>query len=164
MVTLIFLRGLDKWYRDNQCMSMIIAPSALSIICCAWIQTSRLSTSIPILNTILFFAPCCRSGVLYDFYVAELPQVHWTSILGIQLNCLYAGSGPFKPGSPGQKTRLLTTTPTVLACCNVLTYWYYGLGLSCLMTPDLSKDIWCHVWPYVFFPNLRSPEQTSGHT
>ena len=23
----------------------------------------------------------------------------------------------------------------------------FGLGLCCLMTPGLSKDIWCHVWP-----------------
>ena len=26
-----------------------------------------------------------------DYYVAELPQVHGTSILGMNLNCLYAG-------------------------------------------------------------------------
>ena len=31
---------------------------------------------------------------------------------------------------------------------------WVGLGLCCLMTPGLSKDIQCHVWPY-FFPNLH---------
>ena len=25
-----------------------------------------------------------------------------------------------------------------------------GLGLGCLITPGLSKDIPCHVWPYLF--------------
>ena len=25
-----------------------------------------------------------------------------------------------------------------------------GLGLGCLITPGLSKDIRCHVWPYFF--------------
>ena len=25
-----------------------------------------------------------------------------------------------------------------------------GLGLCCLMTPDLSKGIRCHVWPYFY--------------
>ena len=26
----------------------------------------------------------------------------------------------------------------------------FGFDLCCLMTPDLSKDIWCHVGPYFF--------------
>ena len=30
---------------------------------------------------------------LYDFYVAELPQVHGTSILGMNPNCLCTGPG-----------------------------------------------------------------------
>ena len=37
---------------------------------------------------------------LYDFYVAELPQVHRTSILGMNPDCLYAG--------PGDWTRVAT--------------------------------------------------------
>ena len=37
------------------------------------------------------------------------------------------------------------------------------LGLCCLMTPGLSKDIRCHVWP-CFFYTCKSPDQTSGHT
>ena len=36
-------------------------------------------------------------------------------------------------------------------------------GLCCLMTPGLSKDIQCHVWPH-FFWTCNSPDQTSGHT
>ena len=31
------------------------------------------------------------------------------------------------------------------------------------MTPGLSKDIQCHVWPH-FFWNCKSPDQTLGHT
>ena len=38
----------------------------------------------------IFYAVFAGRG-LYDFYVAELPQVHGTSILGRNLNCLYAG-------------------------------------------------------------------------
>ena len=29
-----------------------------------------------------------------------------------------------------------------------------GFALFYLMTPGLSKDIQCHVWPYFFFLNL----------
>ena len=29
------------------------------------------------------------------------------------------------------------------------------VGMCCLMTPGLSKDIRCHVWPYFFFLNLQ---------
>ena len=32
---------------------------------------------------------------------------------------------------------------------NVSRLWF-GLVLCCLMTPGLSKDIRCHVWPYFF--------------
>ena len=41
---------------------------------------------------------------------------------------------------------------------------FTGLGLCCLMTPGLSKDIRCHAWPYFFFSTCKSPEQTSGYT
>ena len=35
----------------------------------------------------------CHVRGLCDFYMAELPQVHKTSILFMNPNCLYAGSG-----------------------------------------------------------------------
>ena len=46
----------------------------------------------------------------------------------------------------------------------VLNFWkLVWFGLCCLMTPGLSKDIRCHVWPY-FFWTCKSPDQTLGHT
>ena len=36
--------------------------------------------------------------------------------------------------------------------------------LFTLITPGLSKDIQCHVWPYTFLCLQKSPCQTSGHT
>ena len=36
-----------------------------------------------------------------------------------------------------------------------------GLGLCCLMTPDLSKHIRCHVWSYLF-QTWKSPDQTQS--
>ena len=59
-------------------------------------------------------------------------------------------NAPYKPGH----------TPTW--CCQHCAVWV-GLVLCCLMTPGLSKDIRCHVWPY-FFWTCTSPDQTLGHT
>ena len=36
----------------------------------------------------------------------------------------------------------------------------FELSLCCLMTPGLSKNIWCHVWPCIFC-TCKSPDKTS---
>ena len=47
---------------------------------------------------------------LYSCRVAELSLMNRTSILGMNLNCMYAGPAT-EPGLPGPEARWLTTSP-----------------------------------------------------
>ena len=38
-------------------------------------------------------------------------------------------------------------TKDLIKPSNLVWFWF---GLCCLMTPGLSKDIRCHVWPYIY--------------
>ena len=51
----------------------------------------------------------------------------------------------------GKKLLQLCAFHNVLCHSKVLTrITSESIGLCCLMTPGLSKDIQCHVWPYFF--------------
>ena len=60
--------------------------------CCSFILLKGLYKTTNY-NSVLFFTLCCGPEACRSFYVPELPQVHGTSILGINPNCQHARPG-----------------------------------------------------------------------
>ena len=60
---------------------------------------------------LLSFTPVLKARNLWDFFVADLLQVHGISTLNMNLNCLCADPG-LELGSPGYEVRQLITTST----------------------------------------------------